>query len=337
MDSIIENEFQFQFLEKILKHLEFSLTARSLAIIAALIILAGCTQSSPTGQAPKTPKDLSAGKLNVVATTTIVDDIVRNIAGDHINLQILVPAGVDEHSFQYTPEDVMKVADTQVVFMNGAGLETFMEPLLKNVGEQVRVVSVSDGITLLKGNPDPHQDQQETAAGDPHVWTDPENIKIWTQNIAAALAELDPQHSAEYQANAQKYRASLDDLNNWILEQTAMIPVKDRLLVSDHQVFTYFAKRYGFEMVGALIPSYSTLAEPTAQELAALEDAIRQVGVKAIFVGNNLNPNLAERVAADTQVKLVQVYTGSLTAGPPAGSYLDYMRFNVSSMITALK
>ena len=134
------------------------------------------------------------------------------------------------------------------------------------------------------------------------------------------------------------YRQELIDLDQWILEQVAQIPEANRELVTDHQLFIYFANRYGFEQIGAIVPGYSTLSEPSAQELAQLEDAIRELGVRAIFVGNTVNPALAQRVANDTGTKLVFLYTGSLTeATGPAPTYLDYMRFNVQAIVEALK
>lgn len=308
-----------------------------LATTILLFIIVSCSNALPADQQTQTSNNNLPGRLNVIATTTIVGDIVRAVAGDQVNLHVLVPAGMDEHTYQYTPDDVAKVADAQIIFMNGGGLETFMEPLLKNAGEGAKVVSVSDGIKLLQGKNADHIEDSATAGGDPHVWTNPQNVKVWTKNIVTALSELDPDHMADYQANAKKYNQSLDELDAWIQQQTDRVPPANRLLISDHQVFTYFADRYGFKLVGALIPSYSTSAEPTAQELAALEDAIRQFGVKAIFVGSNLNPSLAERVAADTGVNLVQVYTGSLTVGPPAATYLDYMKYDINQIVRALR
>jgi ABC-type Zn uptake system ZnuABC Zn-binding protein ZnuA len=283
----------------------------------------------------------SGGKLRAVATTTIVGDVVQNIAGDWIDLHILIPPGVDEHSFQYTPEDVARVADADVVFMNGAGLETFMKPLIENAGQHAKVISVSDGITLMQAanftGEKTRVGEQPSPGGDPHVWLDPNNTLVWTKNIAAALAGLDPQHAADYQANAKNYQQNLVELDRWIQQQVAQIPEANRQLVTDHEIFTYFANRYGFKQIGALIPSYSTAAEPSAKELAGIEDAIRQFGVKAIFVGNTVNPDLSKRVALDTGVTLVPIYTGSLTAGAPAETYLDYMRYNVEAIVRGLK
>jgi len=123
-----------------------------------------------------------------------------------------------------------------------------------------------------------------------------------------------------------------------IRQQVAQIPPENRKLVTDHQVFGYFAERDGFEQIGAIIPGYSTAAQPTAQEAAAIEDAIRGLGVKAVFVGKTVNPTLAQRVAEDTGIRLVGLYHGSLSEpGGEAGTYLDYLRYNVTQMVNALK
>jgi manganese/iron transport system substrate-binding protein len=282
-----------------------------------------------------------------VATTTIVGDVVSQIGGDHLNLVTLLPAGADPHSFQPTPQDITRVADADLVFINGLGLEEFMEALIENAGGEARVISVSDGIEPLEGSEehegeesDPeHEDEDHEHEGqDPHVWTDPNNVQVWAENIAAALSEADPQNSGVYESNGLAYRQQLQELDGWIRTQVAQVPESSRKLVSDHSVFAYFAGRYGFEQIGAVIPSFSTLAEPSARELAALEDSIRSQGVKAIFVGDTVNPSLSQRIAEDTGVQLVSVLTGSLT-GPEghAPTYLDFIRYNVNAITSALK
>lgn len=322
-------------------------------------MLAACAAPAPTAT-PQTQK------LRVLATTTLVGDVVSNIAGDAIELSVLLPVGVDPHSFTPTPQDVAKVSQADVVFANGAGLEEFLQALLESAGATEKVVAVSEGIPLLQGEAHSHAGEEEHAnegepaeeavpikeatgegeyghehehaAGDPHTWFDPNLVMIWAENIAKTLSEKDPQNAATYQNNAADYTAQLRELDQWIRQQVETIPPQSRQLVTDHKAFAYFAERYGFTHVGAVLPGFSTLAEPSAQELAALEDAIRQLGVKAIFVGTTVNPNLAQRVADDTGVKLVYLYTGSLSEKDgPANTYLNFMRYNVSTIVEALK
>ncbi len=173
---------------------------------------------------------------------------------------------------------------------------------------------------------------------DPHAWMDPQNVKIWADNIAAALSTADPANAADYQANAEAYKAELDALDSWAVEQLAGIGHDRRLLVTDHETLGYFAARYDFEVIGALIPSLSTLSEPSAGELAALQTAIADYDIDVIFIGFSITPSLAQRVAADTGVQLVTLYTEALSAADgPAASYLDMMRYNVSAIAEALK
>lgn len=281
----------------------------------------------------------------VVASTTIAGDVVQAVAGDTIELTILLPPGADPHTYEPTPQDLTRIADAELIILNGAGLEELMEPLIENAGGNGQVIHLSEGITLLEGGEE-HLSTTTLASGesdshpegDPHVWTDPNNILVWVDAILAALSNINPDEATFYQANATQYRAELEALDAWIAAETAQIPTKDRLLVTDHLEFTYFAERYGFELVGAVIPNYSTSADTSAQELAALEDAIRAQGVQAIFVGNTTNPALAQRVANDTGVKLISLLTGSLTGpGGEAETYLDYMRYNVNQIVQAFQ
>jgi ABC-type Zn uptake system ZnuABC Zn-binding protein ZnuA len=232
------------------------------------------------------------------------------------------------------------------VFINGAGLELFLEPLLESKEPSAKIVPVSYGIELLRfaegveraeehstGETDDHAEDSV----DPHTWFDPYNVIAWTRNIEQALSALDPAHAAAYKTNAQAYESRLRELDKWIGDQIAQVDESNRKLVTDHMTFSYFAQRYGFEQVGAVFPGLSTLDEPSAKERAELEDTIRQLGVRALFVSTTVNPEVAEQIAQDTGVRLVRLYTGSLSEpGGPADSYLSLMRYNVSAIVTAL-
>jgi manganese/iron transport system substrate-binding protein len=292
-------------------------------LFTLLLSLAACT----------TPSARPETGLRVVATTTLVGDVIHNIGGEAIQLSVLLPVGTDPHSFQPTPQDAAKLSDADLIFTNGAGLETFMQTLLQNSGSQARVVDLSAGITLLQGG-----DHPDEVGGDPHVWTDPNNVIVWVKNAEQALSQADSANATAYQANAAAYSKQLTELDAWIQQQVSQVPVERRKLVMDHEILGYFAQRYGFEQVGAVIPGFNTLAEPSAQELAALEDAIRSLGVPAIFVSFDVSPALAERVANDTSIKLVYIYSGSLSKpGGPADSYINFTRYNVNAIVEALK
>jgi ABC-type Zn uptake system ZnuABC Zn-binding protein ZnuA len=299
----------------------------------------------------KTPSDLSPvglgdeEKLRVIVTTNIVADVVANIGGDAIELTALIPLGADPHTYQPTPGDYRAMADAHVIFISGLGLEESMHGTLEQLAEEVLIVSLSEGIEPRQiGVAEEHEHGSELAEKprlegvDPHVWFDPFNIMIWAENAAQAMGALNPTNADLYSENALAYIEILEDLHEWIEGKVAQLPERNRELVTDHLTFGYFAQRYGFEMIGAVIPAYSTAAEPSARDLASLEDAILALDVKALFVGITMNPRLAERVAEDTGVILVPLYSGSLSeSGDQAGTYIELMRYNVNAIVAALR
>lgn len=319
-------------------------TGRSLQLaicwLVAVVMVAACSpalRSTPSGD--------QGGKLQVVATTTILGDVVRQVGGEAIELKVLLPSGSDPHTFEPAPKDIAAISNADLVVINGAGLEESLERLIESASEgagEPKVVTASDGIelrTLEDSHPEEDQEEEEDhSAFDPHVWFDPLNVLVWVDNIEQALSEADPANLAAYQAAAEAYRAELLELNEWIQTQVAQIPPENRKLVTDHQNFGYFADRYGFVQVGAVVPGFSTASAPSAQELAALQENIRSLGARAIFVGTTVNPAISEQVARDTGVQLIPLYTDSLTEpGGEAGSYLELMRFDVEAIVAALK
>ena len=270
----------------------------------------------------------TSGLLAVVATTSLIGDVARQIGADRVSVNVLLPIGADPHAFEPRPQDVAALTDADLVLVNGLGLEATLQPLLGNART---IVTVSDGITALPF-------AEEDGGLDPHVWQDPNNVIVWARNIRDAFAQADPAHADEYASNAEAYIVELTSLDAWIKEQVAQIPEANRKLVTDHEDFGYFTARYGFEQVGAVVPSVSTGSAPSAQELAALEDAIRSSGVKAVFVGSTVSPDLSRRVAEDTGVRLVFLFTDSLSpSGGDAESYLAFMRHNVNAIVEALR
>lgn len=329
--------------------MKFHKQAGFVLFVAGALLLSACA-GTPAAE---------TGKLQVVATTGIVGDVVAQVGGEHIAVSVLIPAEADPHSFEPTPQDAAALASADVVVANGFGLEESLQALLDAQGD--KVVYASEGIHALEFDEHDHHDEDydhehedeeghehehEEEAGhdheheglDPHAWMNPQNVKVWADNVAAALSAADPAHAASYQANAEAYKAELDALDSWAAEQLAGIDHERRVLVTDHETLGYFAARYDFEVIGALIPSLSTLSEPSAGELAALQTAIADHEVDVIFIGFSITPGLAQSVAADTGVQLVTLYTEALSAADgPAASYLDMMRYNVSAIAQALK
>lgn len=324
---------------------------RKLVYLLSLLSIMAITLASCNPTSPSSKPTATQAKLHVLATTTIVGDVVKNIGGDEIDLSVLLPIGTDPHSFQPSPQDVAKVAHADLIFANGVGLEEFLTPLLESAGATNKILSVSDGIEPLQSaeaqfehttdtsemdNKTP--EEHEHSAGDPHLWFDPNNVIVWTQNIVRTLSEKDPVHAQFYQHNGDTYINQLKELDGWIRQQVNLIPPENRKLVTDHLVFTYFAEQYGFVQEGAVIPGYSSMAEPSAQDIATLEDTIKKYHIKAIFVGKTVNPSLAERVAEDTGINIIRFYTGSLSeSGGEADTYLKFMRYNVMTIVQALK
>jgi len=267
----------------------------------------------------------TAAPLRVVATTSILGDVVYQVAGEDVELAVLFPPDTDPHTFQPTPQDVALLSRADVVFVCGAGLEAALEPYLSVAR---RVVDLSRGIAL-RSFPD--------GRVDPHVWLDPGNVAVWTENVAATLVELDPSHAEDYRARAAVYRERLAELDAWIESQVGKIPQERRVLVVDHLAFGYFADRYGFWQAAAILPGFSSLAEPSARELAELEGTIRKLSVPAMFVSHTTSSPLVEQVAHDTGVRVVRLYVGALS-GPdgPAPTYLDLMRYAAAAIVAAL-
>ena len=318
-------------------HSKLHIVLKKILLALLLVVPAACA-TSPAGS---TRQD---GRFQVLATTTIVGDVVSQVAGDHADFQVLLPVGTDPHAFEPRPKDAALIADADLIFASGAGLEEFLTPLLQSAGAVDRVVELSAGIALQSFAGEDHAPaagtQGEASAAnqvDPHTWMDPNNVIVWTRNAADALSASDPDNASAYAANADAYIQSLQELDAWIAQQVNRLPPEHRKLVLDHYTLGYFASAYGFEIVGELIASISTNAQTSAQELAALEDQIRAFAVPAILVDQAINPALADQVAQDTGVKVVQIYTGSLgSPSGPAASYIDMMRYNVTAIVDAL-
>ncbi|HSG43761.1 MAG TPA: metal ABC transporter substrate-binding protein [Anaerolineales bacterium] len=283
----------------------------------------------------------------ILTSTTFLADITRNIAGDRVPVESLLPIGADPHSYQPTPRDAAKIADSELLIINGAGYESFIESLLDNAGGERHVIIASDGIEPRHMEDHEGEDHDENAeagngheheAGDPHMWLDPNNVIIYVENIREALTNLDPEGGAIYKSNADAYVAELKSLDAWIIEQVAQIPQEKRLLVTNHEALGYFAERYGFTIAGTVIESFSSGASPSAGQMAGLIDQIKTSGAPAIFLDASDNDTLAQQIADETSVRVVTgLHLESLTDGPPAGTYIDLMLHNVMLIVDALK
>jgi ABC-type Zn uptake system ZnuABC Zn-binding protein ZnuA len=281
--------------------------------------------------------------IKVVATTTIVGDIVRQVGGDKISLTVLLPIGADPHTYEPRPQDVSAIDNAQVIFLNGLGLEHSLEQVITTNAKN-SVIPLSNGVDVLqfsKGSGEsPIGSTQDSthASGDPHMWMDPNNVIIWVENIRSELSRIDPINAVTYQTNADAYASELRALDDWIKAQVSSLPAGQRKLVTDHLTLGYFARAYGFDQIGLIIASLSSNASPTAQEVATLESIIQREKVQAIFVDASVNSALADQISTDTGVKIVRIYSGSLgEAQGGAEDYLNFMRFNVNAIVNGLK
>jgi manganese/iron transport system substrate-binding protein len=477
----------------------------ALMLIAVLALSAcGGAQPAPSGGvsptaapaaptvAPTTPPVAAAPTLNVLAAQSFLADIAQNVAGDRLKVEALIPPGVDPHIFEPTPADVRKVADSDVLIVNGAGFEEFLANLLENAGGERLVIEASKGLssrtaregevavmspeeltdalcveaadlflaaeeiaagadqasavevgahaekeadhghdqehthdhdgmfwqvtlnrqtdgtyagflkwdaeggeiaiatgdgalvvtgidtgaaldaeetltlncsgltqamimdvekgeyllaltgfrapqaTLMISSPGGHHHHDE---GDPHFWLDPTNVVTYVANIRDGLISVDPAGAEVYRANAERYIAQLNELDRFIASEVAAIPEANRKLVTNHESFGYFADRYGFRIIGTIVPGVSTGVSPSAQQLARLIERVRDAGARVIFLETGANPQLAEQLARETGLTIVSdLYTHSLSeADGPAPTYIDMMRYNVKRIVEALK
>jgi ABC-type Zn uptake system ZnuABC Zn-binding protein ZnuA len=278
------------------------------------------------------------GTPKVLAIETFLADIAQNVAGDRLKVEALIPIGVDPHAFEPTPTDIRRVAESQALIANGAGFESFLQKLLENAGGNRLVIEAASGLTSRQPQKGEMVDTDH-GGSDPHFWLDPISVIKYTENIRDGLSQADPAGKDLYAKNAETYIGKLRELDTWITGQVQQVPQSRRLLVTNHETFGYFADRYGFRIVGAVIPSVSTSASPSAKELAALTDRIRQTGAPAIFLETGANPQLADQLAGEVGIKVVtDLYTHSVTAaGGSAPTYIDMMRYNVQKIVDALK
>lgn len=301
---------------------------------------------SPSPGASPSPAALAppARKLNVVATTTQVQDFVRNVGGDRVMVLGILPPDADAHDYQPTAEDARKFTQADVVFHNGVGLEPWLEDLAKNARPGVPIVNLAQAanLTIMAGEQEEHDEgdaEHEQSQGDPHVWFDPTNVQRMVGVIRDALTRVEAPGAADYQANAMAYGRQLDALDAQIKQELAAIPPDQRKLVTNHGAFGYYAERYGLEVVGAVIPSTSTEAQASAAQIQQLIRDIRDQNVKAIFTERSANRRLEEQIARQAGVRIISTLYGD-SLGPPGSdgdSYVTMMLFNTREIARGLR
>ena len=291
--------------------------------------------------------------IKVVASFSILADMVRNVGGDRVAVSALVGPDGDAHVFQPTPGDVKTVAESKVVFVNGLGFEGWMERLVDSAAYKGSVVVATTGIQAQtmaddddKGGSHAHghahgkeagkKDAHDHGALDPHAWQDLRNGQIYVDNITAGLVKADPAGEAIYKANAAAYKKSLQELDQWVKAEIGGVPKPKRKVITSHDAFGYFASAYGVRFLAPV--GISTDAEPSAKGVANLIRQIKKEKVTALFVENITNPKLIEQIGKETNVKPGgRLYSDALSKpGEGADSYVKMFRHNVPLLKSAM-
>jgi zinc/manganese transport system substrate-binding protein len=313
------------------------------ALVALALLALPLLTPSSIAQTP-----VSGDPVQVVASFSILGDLVKNVGGEAVEVTTLIGPGVDAHTYDPAPADLVLLTKADVIFENGIGFEPWLDRFFASAQPAGARVVVTEGITPREaGADDEHagEAQHEEAGADehgqfdPHVWHDVANVIVMVGNIRDALVAADPARAELYEANAAAYIAELEALDASIREQAGTLPEERRKLVTSHDTFSYFADAYGFEVLGTALGSLSTEAgDPSARDIATLITQIEEAGVPAIFAENVANPDLMESIAAEAGVTLAPpLYTDALgLPGSPGDTYVGMMQSNVTTIVDAL-
>ena len=261
------------------------------------------------------------GNPQILATTTILADMAKQVAGDRMTVGSIVPAGAHVEEYEPRPDDARRMSEAKLVITNGLDLDKWVEPLLRNAKTATPVITVTDGLPDIDGNP--------------HMWFDPALSRGYVLKIRDALIALDPPGRDVYMLSAEKYSLQLLTLEAELKAKVDTIPPERRKLVTSHDAFPYFAKAFGFEIVGFAEPEPGK--PPSAGELAKLVEEVRSANVPAIFSEAGGSAQLAETVAKETGAKVVTVLPTDSLLDRPADSYIGLMRVVVDKIVAALK
>jgi zinc/manganese transport system substrate-binding protein len=267
-----------------------------------------------------------AEPLKVVASFSILGDLVRNVGGNAVDVTTLVGPDSDAHVYSPTPADAKKIADAKLIVINGLGFEGWVARLVQSSGTKAKIVTASNGIVPLRSGND----------ADPHAWQSVNNAKIYVGNISMAITAADPSAADQLMANTQGYLAKLDALDREVRDAVAKIPQARRKVISTHNAFGYFAAAYGIEFIAPL--GVSTESEPSARDIAKIITQIRQAKIPAVFLENVSDPRLIQRISAETGAKVGgTLYSDGLTGEKgDAPTYIDMVRHNIKALTRAL-
>ena len=304
--------------------------SRSLGIAISLALGLALAACNPIGSGT------TATSIQVVTTTTVFADFVREIGGDRVSVRSLVPPGGEVHTFDPKPSDVTAFTDADLVLMNGLGLDDWLIDLVGQAGSDAPVVRLAEdlpGAVYLAGEAeDGHPG--ETAVN-PHLWLNVQYAAGYVERVVTELSAVDPDGAAGYRERGDVYLATLNELDTWAREQLGAVPAEARRIVSLHDAFPYFADAYGLEVVGTVIDVPGQ--DPSAGEVADLIDAIRETGVSAILSEAQLPGDLADRIAEETGVQVVSDLYSDSVGPPPEDTYEAMIRWDVERIAAALQ
>jgi len=285
------------------------------AAFLAVVVLAaaGCTQTAIAKPPP--------GTIAVVATTTQMQDLVRNVGGGRVHVVGILHPNVDPHDFEPTPSTVVALTGAKLVVESGVGLDAWADQLVSSAGTSAPVFDAAAGLPI-RGD-------------DPHWWGDPTLVERAAAALARRLGEVDPGHRAAYARNGARYIRQVARMDAENRRLVATVPPADRKLVTNHDAFGYLAAHYGIRVVGSVFPALSTAAQPSAQDVASLIGRIRAQHVRAIFTESSLDPAVERQIGAEAGARVfADLYGDSLgPAGSPGATYLGMERWNVRAMV----
>lgn len=283
-------------------------------------------------------------KLNVVTSFSIIADMTTHVGGDHVTVKSLVPANTDGHIFTPAPGDVKSLGTASVFVMNGLNFEVWAEKLLKAANFKGISVVASKGVKTLKAleeeqhghEGDGHDHGAHNDGRDPHAWQSLENGIVYVANIRDALVKADPEHAADYKANAERYTAELKELHGWVKTEIGKVPVAKRKVITSHDAFQYFGRAYGVEFLAPAGVNEET--EPSAKDVARIVDQMRKKRITALFLENVNDKRLIEQLQRDGGATIGgTIYSDALSASDgPANSYTGMFRHNVMQMVPAM-
>jgi len=273
---------------------------------------------------------LSAQDKPVVASTaSMIWDMAKNIGGDHFDYQMIVPIGGDPHIYEPTPSDARLVASADLILKNGLTFEGWINSLIENSGTKAAVVTVTEGLPALTS-------MTYKGAADPHAWMDASKGEFYLRNIRDALIDLSPEHKTDITSNYEAYSRELAGVDEYIEKEIKKIPEAQRILITSHDAFQYYGRRYGLDLQA--IQGVSTDAEVQTADIRRVNKVIRESGVPAVFVESTINPKMLNRIAKDNDI----VVGGSLFSDSigdeksEAPTYLDMLLYNTNTIVAAL-